>query len=171
MLPLSLTVAEICGRCSNRMRPCAGPCPCTVDGRDVVEHVVKADCPLGFHRTEDGSERARGAAGPALTPEQQAEAAARLAAAGRLLWAELHTQRKPTPDWWAGWLSRVGKLGCSCRGEAQKIIEQMGPPPLDDPVAMFFYGWDLHNRISRKLGKAEVTREAAVERWGREDVV
>jgi hypothetical protein len=37
----------ICHACEFRQQQCAGPCPCTVDGRDIIEHARAGDCPKG----------------------------------------------------------------------------------------------------------------------------
>jgi len=37
----------ICHKCPHRHRPCAGPCPCTLDGRDIIDHAQANYCPLG----------------------------------------------------------------------------------------------------------------------------
>lgn len=38
---------HVCHRCDLRQKECAGPCACTVDGRDIIEHVEAGDCPEG----------------------------------------------------------------------------------------------------------------------------
>src|SRR5581483_12301385 len=35
----------VCHTCRWRARNCTGPCPCVVDGRDIIEHAKTADCP------------------------------------------------------------------------------------------------------------------------------
>jgi hypothetical protein len=35
----------ICHRCRHRQSRCAGPCACTVSGRDIIDHAEKGDCP------------------------------------------------------------------------------------------------------------------------------
>lgn len=36
-----------CHLCPDRQTPCNGPCACTVDGRDILDHARKGDCPKG----------------------------------------------------------------------------------------------------------------------------
>jgi hypothetical protein len=36
-----------CHRCPHRQRPCNGPCPCTIDGEDIVKHAATGYCPAG----------------------------------------------------------------------------------------------------------------------------
>lgn len=36
-----------CHACPLRQGTCAGPCPCTVDGRDIIDHAKAHDCPRG----------------------------------------------------------------------------------------------------------------------------
>lgn len=38
-----------CHRCLYRQAGCAGPCVCTIDGRDIIDHATAGDCPKGFH--------------------------------------------------------------------------------------------------------------------------
>jgi len=37
----------ICLACEYRKQSCNGPCPCTVDGRDIIDHAKSGDCPKG----------------------------------------------------------------------------------------------------------------------------
>ena len=55
-----------CHRCPLRQRVCRGACPCTVSGRDIIDHATAGDCPNGLHRPADPQ--------PAATPDQQATA-------------------------------------------------------------------------------------------------
>ena len=32
-------------KCEFRQKECAGKCPCTLDGRDIIEHAESGDCP------------------------------------------------------------------------------------------------------------------------------
>lgn len=42
-----------CHRCPNRQPACAGPCPCTLSGRDIIDHARRGDCPAGKFSTPD----------------------------------------------------------------------------------------------------------------------
>lgn len=44
---------HICIKCAFRQQVCRGPCACTVDGRDILDHAAKGDCPKG-HFSEPG---------------------------------------------------------------------------------------------------------------------
>lgn len=36
-----------CHRCEKRQKECNGPCACTIDGLDIIEHAKQGYCPLG----------------------------------------------------------------------------------------------------------------------------
>jgi hypothetical protein len=36
---------EICHACEFRQRPCNGPCPCLIDGMDIIQHAEELKCP------------------------------------------------------------------------------------------------------------------------------
>jgi hypothetical protein len=36
---------HVCHRCPFRQEPCNGSCACTVDGRDIIDHAERGDCP------------------------------------------------------------------------------------------------------------------------------
>lgn len=40
---------SICHRCPERHRPCAGACPCKIDGADIIEHAREEQCPRGYY--------------------------------------------------------------------------------------------------------------------------
>lgn len=42
---MSATNLAICLVCPRRQTACNGPCACTVDGRDILEHARSGDCP------------------------------------------------------------------------------------------------------------------------------
>jgi hypothetical protein len=48
MLPERLI--KICQACPDRKRPCAGPCPCLLDGVDIIEHAKGRYCPAGRYQ-------------------------------------------------------------------------------------------------------------------------
>lgn len=37
----------ICHRCPYRGQPSGGACPCTIDGRDIIQHAEARQCPQG----------------------------------------------------------------------------------------------------------------------------
>lgn len=41
----------VCMTCKYRQPVCAGPCVCTVDGRDIGEHAREGNCYYDFFRT------------------------------------------------------------------------------------------------------------------------
>lgn len=40
----------LCQRCIRRQRRCAGPCKCTVNGKDIIDN-ARTGCPLGYYGT------------------------------------------------------------------------------------------------------------------------
>lgn len=80
---------------------------------------------------------------------------------GSKLWAELHTKRDATPEWFAEWLSRVPNFRCSCRRDFEAII-LANPPRYND---WFKWTVEIHNSVNKKLGKSIVTFEAAMNFW------
>jgi len=81
--------------------------------------------------------------------------------ASRELWAELHSKQNPTPEWFAGWLSRIPRFGCACRKDFQAIIDA-NPPRYDD-----FFAWSVeaHNSVNQKLDRTIMTMEDAAAIW------
>lgn len=45
---MSPALIAICHRCPHRQQTCAGACPCTIDGRDILDHATTGDCPKGY---------------------------------------------------------------------------------------------------------------------------
>lgn len=41
----------LCHSCEhgNRDGRCNGPCPCTIDGRNIIDHARSGDCPKGYY--------------------------------------------------------------------------------------------------------------------------
>jgi hypothetical protein len=37
----------ICHRCEHRQKGCAGPCACTINGKDIIENANARECPKG----------------------------------------------------------------------------------------------------------------------------
>jgi hypothetical protein len=51
---LSHRLQILCARCPHSQRGCQGPCACTVDGRDILEHAAEGYCPLGRYKLGPG---------------------------------------------------------------------------------------------------------------------
>lgn len=81
--------------------------------------------------------------------------------ATQALWAELHSQANPTPEWFADWLKRIPRFGCSCAKDFAAIL-QANPIRYDD-----YFAWsvEVHNAVNRKLGKPELSVEDASAIW------
>ena len=45
-----MTLIQICQGCDKSSRNCNGPCPCTIDGQDILRHAQERYCPLGKYR-------------------------------------------------------------------------------------------------------------------------
>lgn len=54
---------QICHRCEHRAQRCNGPCPCLVDGADIIDHATKASCPLGKFSEPEAPATAAGSIG------------------------------------------------------------------------------------------------------------
>lgn len=81
---------------------------------------------------------------------------------GPELWAEAHTKQDPTKEWFDGWIARVPR-SCGCdKFLATYLVEN--PPDFANWPRWI---WALHNAVNRKLGKQEITFEAAQEIWHR----
>jgi hypothetical protein len=85
----------------------------------------------------------------------------RLARFGREHWSGLHSKQDPNPEWFAGWLARIPRFGCTCRKDFQAIIEA-NPPRYDD-----FFAWSVeaHNAVNQKLNKPIMSLEDAAKIW------
>jgi hypothetical protein len=66
----------------------------------------------------------------------------------RLLWAELHSKKNPTQEWFESWLLRVPEF-CGCQTSFREYLPT-NPPRYDD-----WRRWSVeaHNWVNAKLGK------------------
>lgn len=79
-------------------------------------------------------------------------------------WDPLHSERNPTPEWFARWEAQIPDLGCACRkGYAE--IRQTWKPDFSSPEAFFASTVELHNLLNAKLGKPILTLEDALAIW------
>lgn len=76
------------------------------------------------------------------------------------LWRALHSQRNPTPEWFAEWRSRVPSEGCSCQQTFADIVK-MWPADFSSSDAFFVQGCRWHNLVNTKLGNPLMSLEAA----------
>lgn len=44
MRPYLIVICEVC---EHRQARCSGFCPCTIDGRHIIDHATSGDCPIG----------------------------------------------------------------------------------------------------------------------------
>lgn len=141
-----MTNAHICHRCRrlNRLN-----FTCRLSRRPIVEHARAGDCPDGKFSGQD----APAVASPPIGVTD-----------GSAAWAELHTQAHPTPEWFAGWLDRLGTRGCSCGASFGEIL-RADPADFSSENAFFECGARWHNEVNRKLGKPVMGVEEARERW------
>ncbi len=82
-----------------------------------------------------------------------------LIAAQRKCWEILHTSVMNVEQF-ALWLKSI-PVQCNC-GKSFEEILQNNPPRFDD---WHKWTWEVHNAVNRKLGKAELTWNEAVEKW------
>lgn len=84
---------------------------------------------------------------------------------GRTAWLVLHqaaVQGIITPAWLAATFTPLIPIfGCSCLSEWEKILAAIHFRPDDQ----FAWSVEVHNAISRKLGKPEVSKEEADKIW------
>lgn len=146
-----MTPLQICLRCDKRQRPCAGPCLCTVSGRDIRDS--EGLCPLGYHL---------GATPP---PGFDAQTAAnRWPARGAVLWERLHTKaiaETLTADDVQGVIAELpANCVCECRAEAEKWV-------VANPLEGDLLVWSVrfHNDVNLRLGREEWSVDEAWERW------
>jgi hypothetical protein len=85
--------------------------------------------------------------------------------AGRKHWEELHTVQNPTEEWFADWLSRIPRYGCSCSKDFEAILKSF---PVDYRI---FFVWSVrvHNAVNQKLGKPIFSMEEAIARWAKNE--
>lgn len=74
-------------------------------------------------------------------------------------WAELHTKKDATPEWFQRWLNRVPNFGCGCKDKAEAILLLI-PPRYDD---WFAWSVEFHNAIN--ADRRPWTLEEAADRW------
>ncbi len=80
---------------------------------------------------------------------------------GPKLWAELHTKLDADRAWLDDFTARIP---CGeCKAHWQKLLAET-PPGFGE--GFFAWGVNAHNAVNRRLGKPEITLEAARERWG-----
>lgn len=138
-----------CHRCRFRQSVCRGPCPCTVDGADIIDHATSGQCPHPDGTQFTGTRE----------PQVVTLNASARDASTRHLWAELHAR-----PWLPGfdatrereWLAKFEKqIPC---GDCQKHwleLTAAHPPDLSSAAAYFAWTVGRHNDVNRRLGKPE----------------
>jgi hypothetical protein len=135
----NLNVCHLCLIAERTIHKCNGPCPCIVDGRDIIDHAAAADCPRGLH--EPGEEMPKMPRGMLWHELPQS------------LWHELHVWAMTTTataaeaqSWISSWFARVP---CGvCKSHWQKWYP-MNPPTLP----LFDWTVNAHNVVNAQLGK------------------
>lgn len=54
-----MNLIGVCSVCDKSQRGCKGPCACTIDGKDIMQHAAERYCPLGKYRLGLGDVVAR----------------------------------------------------------------------------------------------------------------
>lgn len=86
---------------------------------------------------------------------------------GPQLWRELHhwaltTDRRDAPRWLVRFATRIG---CGeCRREWETLVTEH-PPDCSSNEALFAWSVAAHNAVNRRLGKPEMSLEAAEVYW------
>lgn len=85
-----------------------------------------------------------------------------IAATGRLLWAEFHLCKHPTPNWLAEWEARIPNYDCQCRAK-YLAIKNENPPRFAD---WFRWTFEIHNAVNQSLtGKPCLSLASAYAIW------
>lgn len=162
-LPTLKQNRSTCAACEKSQRPCAGPCACTVSGRDIREHQRAGECPLNLFPPPlpEGAELPK--------PKEGAAAGSPCGSKelwGPRLWMQLHKVALAgnlTPPWLAQF---IGAIPCvQCRVDFQAWVDAH-PAPWGGDV--FAWTVEAHDAVSAKLDppKAPMPVEQARERWG-----
>ncbi len=150
-------------------RECPTPCPARREGTLPIADAA-ALCPVGRWSCWGDCVKAALGADPKMIlalgprPVRLSQPPTALFD-GSTLWAELHRRALA----WPGghdhvWLNRFSNRlpgGCPCRAHWRQLLAVL-PPRWGD-----YFAWtvEAHNAVNRRLGKAEVTVEAARARW------
>jgi hypothetical protein len=147
---------HLCQGCPHRQQRCAGPCPCTIDGRDILDHAAAGDCPKGYFGAP-GEMPPRGARPPGPQP---AELLAELNRPLRELWAEIHNRPRAMKDAAAelSFLNDLVPARLPCGECRREWIAAMNRTPKDfsNPETYFAWTVDRHNEVNVRLGKPVV---------------
>jgi len=92
----------------------------------------------------------------------------RKAKQGRFAWAKKHGYLGCDPQWHELWVLLIPAFGCSCKQDFEEYCKD-NPTDFSSPNAYWLWGYNLHNWVNRKLGRAELTIEEAKAIWRRED--
>src|SRR6202021_956028 len=87
---------------------------------------------------------------------------------GPALWRELHewaarAELESAPEWLAKFSARI-----PCGGGRQHWMQFLReePPDYSSREALFAWTVSAHNAVNRRLGKAQISLQAAEQRWG-----
>lgn len=92
-------------------------------------------------------------------PSENVDISGQLAAIGRNLWRELHTE--VTFETLPAWEEKIPNYSCKCK-EFYTAWKASNPPRKDD-----FFAWtvELHNAVNEKLENPIITLQQAREIW------
>lgn len=68
-------------------------------------------------------------------------------------------------QWWKNWQETIPNIGCDCRKHWKAFVEQ-NPPSFASREAFFAWTVYAHNQVNKRLGKPELSIEAAMEAHG-----
>lgn len=150
-----------CHRCPLRAVGCAGPCACTVDGKDIIAH-AGADGGSGFCPHPDGPRYGAATAPPGWDLVQITTAVTSQGVTGdavdwreraRALWLELHRVALAAKDRaaFARYVRQdfTPRVPCrTCKPTWLAILERMPPEDAADPFA---WSVDAHNAVNVEL--------------------
>lgn len=134
-----------------------GVVPCTIDGRDIVEHYTTNACPNAYY--VDGvpviSFRVNG---------RKVEGPKRWAALFKraLVWQPGDPVAESVELDYIAHLA--DRMGCSCSGDWRKILAA-DPPDFSSAEAYFACAWRWKNKVNVKLGQPVLTLEEARAKW------
>jgi hypothetical protein len=152
---------SLCLKCPHRQQVCGGPCPCLVDGRDIIDHATAGDCPKGYFAEPEKMPPRAAVTPPPLPPELAAIANRSY----HELWADIHSRpkamRDPAEEMKYLRESVAARLPCGeCKTEWLAALKRT-PPDLSSPEAYFAWTVARHNEVNVRKGKPVVSLDEA----------
>lgn len=87
---------------------------------------------------------------------------------GPPLWEEMHRAGwagRITPDFLADFARRIPSVACGCGGHWESVVAARRLPLGESPETQFAWTVEVHNAVNHRLGKPEMSVEAAREQW------